>query len=47
MYDNRTIIGKIANLTQVSGDLDQCGFGGSKLWNVGLYYSKQRWAEDG
>ncbi len=38
---------KIADHSQVSDDLDQCGFSASKLWNVARYYTQGRWDEDG
>ena len=44
---NRTYVAKITNHSQVRGDLDQCGFSASKLWNVGRYYIQGRWDEDG
>ncbi|SEO19480.1 transposase, IS605 OrfB family, central region [Halogranum amylolyticum] len=31
----------------MSGDLNQCGFSASKLWNVARYYTQGRWDEDG
>ena len=43
----RTYQAKIANHSQVSDDLDQCGFSASKLWNVARYYTQGRWDEDG
>jgi len=43
----RTYRVKIVNYSQVSGDLDQCGFSASKLWNVARYYTQGRWDEDG
>jgi putative transposase len=35
----RTYRAKIANHSQVSGDLDGCGFSASKLWNVARYHT--------
>ena len=43
----RTYVARIRNHSQVSDDLDACGFAASKLWNVARYYSQQRWDEDG
>ena len=43
----RTHVAKITNHRQVRGDLDQCGFSASKLWNVGRYYTQQQWDEGG
>ncbi len=43
----RTYRAKIVNHSQVSDDLDQCGFAGSKLWNVARYYTQGRWDDDG
>ncbi len=43
----RTYRAKIVNHQQVCDDLDQCGFSASKLWNVGRYYTQQRWDENG
>jgi putative transposase len=43
----RTYVAKIRNHSQVRGDLNQCRFSASKLWNVGRYYIQQRWDEDG
>jgi putative transposase len=43
----RTYVAKITNHGQVRGDLNQCGFSASKLWNVGRYYIQQRWDDDG
>jgi putative transposase len=47
MHEHRTYTASIANATQVDDDLDICGFSGSKLWNVALYYSRDRWETDG
>lgn len=43
----RTYRAKIINHSQVSDDLDDCGFSASKLWNVARYYSQGRWDDDG
>jgi putative transposase len=47
MYVYRTHRAKIVNHGQVSGDLDQCGWSVSKLWNVGLYHCQHEWDETG
>ncbi|MFB6283278.1 MAG: RNA-guided endonuclease InsQ/TnpB family protein [Halobacteria archaeon] len=43
----RTYKAKVKNHNQVENDLDRCGWSASKLWNVGRYYTEQRWNEDG
>ena len=43
----RTYVASITIYQQVRDDLDACGFAASKLWNVGRYYSQDRWDEDG
>ena len=42
-----TYVARITNHSQVRGDLDECGFSTSKLWNVGRYYIQGRWDKDG
>lgn len=43
----RTYRAKIVNHSQVSDDLDACGFSASKLWNVARYHTQQVWDETG
>ncbi|RXK50104.1 RNA-guided endonuclease InsQ/TnpB family protein [Halorientalis pallida] len=43
----RTYSATIRNHQQVCGDLNQCGFAASKLWNVGRHYIQKRWDGNG
>ncbi|EMA51090.1 RNA-guided endonuclease InsQ/TnpB family protein [Halococcus thailandensis] len=47
MHDHRTHRATITNHSQVSDDLDRCGWSVSKLWNVGLYHIQTEWDTTG